>query len=173
MGKLAWIISLIITSSSIVAHADEQMHVTATGGAWVAMAHYSSLTAAADVCMAMSPATGVGFRASEDGIEIRVFSERWSLPTDVSGSVAISVGGFSKDFAIGGNTASSISALIATDDAALLFSAMNKASTMLVTAGRSKPLNISLSGSTKVTNAFLTCAGIRNGASSPSSNPFQ
>ncbi len=122
----------------------------------------------------MNPVNGLVFRhSSEDGVEIRVSNGQWSLPTGVIGSVSVSVGEFNKNYAVDGNTASTISASIANEDLSSLFSAMNKASTMLVTAGKAKPINVSLVGSAKVTNAFLTCFGIRNGISNPGSNPFQ
>jgi hypothetical protein len=50
---------------------------------------------------------------------------------------------------------------------------MGKSASMAATIGKAKPKTSSLSGSTKVTNAFRTCAGIHSNAASPGSNPFQ
>jgi len=54
-----------------------------------------------------------------------------------------------------------------------LLNAMDKNNLMTVAAGADKPINVSLDGSTRVTNAFKTCAGIKDGSKGGGSNPFQ
>lgn len=84
----------------------------------------------------------------------------------------IDVGAYHHEFNIGANTGTLISTGVDHDELLLLFAAMDNAGSMSVTAGSAKPLVISLAGSTKATNAFRTCAGIRNSGSGGGSNPF-
>ncbi len=50
---------------------------------------------------------------------------------------------------------------------------MDNSAIMTVTVGKAKPLAVSLVGSTRVTNAFRTCAGINSNAKTPGGNPFE
>ncbi|CAH2606457.1 protein of unknown function (plasmid) [Rhodovastum atsumiense] len=61
------------------------------------------------------------------------------------------------------------------DDMIKLFSAMDAASAMVVTAGKAQPVSVSLAGSTKATNAFRTCARIggKPKSADPEGNPFE
>ncbi len=59
----------------------------------------------------------VFFRRGEEGLELRVINEKWSLPAEVSGAIDLSVGAFSKSFPIGANSSTSVSAPITDDDA--------------------------------------------------------
>ncbi len=52
-----------------------------------------------------------------------------------------------------------------------MFQAMDKAATMTLTVGKVKRV-VSLSGSTKSTNAFRTCAGFKGAPATSGSNPF-
>jgi hypothetical protein len=44
---------------------------------------------------------------------------------------------------------------------------------MTVTGGKAKSFSVSLAGSTKTTNVFRTCAGIKSDAPSGGDNPFK
>jgi hypothetical protein len=85
----------------------------------------------------------------------------------------ISVSDYTQTLPIDDNTASTVNAEMPDTVASDLFSKMDHASMMLVTVGKAKPINVSLAGSTRVTNAFRTCADIRGNSGSPGSNPFQ
>lgn len=155
--------------------ADEQMRLLETSGTWAAMAHSPSMTAPPDVCIVASPTLGgaVAFRSGDNRVELRVSNSNWALPNEVEGSVVISVNQFSKTLTITANTEKSIAATIPNVDLVSLFGAMDKGSAMTVTAGKSKPVSISLAGSMRATNAFRTCARISGAPSQPGSNPFQ
>jgi hypothetical protein len=66
-----------------------------------------------------------------------------------------------------------ISAVVDTPSIQPMLDAMAKASAMSVTAGKAAPISVSLLGSSKVLNAFRTCAGIAGSAPGAGSNPFQ
>ena len=166
-------LALMAVFVSASAMADESMRPIARSGDWIAFAHSETMIAKPDVCVAASMPSGVALRSGEDEIQLRVVDQKWSLPTGVSGSVTISVGVWSKSIDIDDNTDTTISVVLPPDIYAPMFEAMDKASTMLVTVGKAKPINVSLAGSTKVTNAFRTCAGISGGAKSGGANPFE
>jgi hypothetical protein len=159
------------------AHADEQMQTLAVSGNWVAVAHRADMIAAPDVCGAMTtnPSTGreLLFRMDLDGMQIRVADEKWSLPANVSGDIAVNIGPIAKAFHIDSNTSSMVSAPIPASEVTMIFDAMDKASGMLVKVGNEAPYAVSLAGSTRVTNAFRTCAGISGNAPGGGANPFQ
>jgi hypothetical protein len=160
---------------TLPAAADEQMKLLATSGRWVAAAHSTSMTAAPDVCVVVTTLpTGEQFaiRADVASTEVRLIDEDWSLPAGVTGSLKIDVGAYHHEFNISGNTSAIVSAAAEKDELLLLFAATDKAGSMSVTAGSAKPLVVSLAGSTKATNAFRTCAGIRSSGSGGGSNPF-
>jgi hypothetical protein len=152
--------------------ADEQIRPLAISGDWAAAAHAASMTAPPDVCLATNIASGFTVRSDEDGLQIRVTNRSWSLPANVTGIVEVDVGNFHKTFEIDDNTDNMVNAELPHDDAIALFSAMDNASSMSVTAGSGKPTTISLAGSTKATNAFRTCAGLNSAGSGGGSNPF-
>ena len=157
-----------IAALTLPAAADEQMKLLATSGRWVAAAHSTSMTAAPDVCVVVTTLpTEERFviRADVDSTEVRLIDEDWSLPAGLTGSLKIDVGAYHHEFNIGANTNTVVSTAVDHDELLLLFAAMDKAGSMSVTAGSAKPLVISLTGSTKATNAFRTCAGIRSSGS--------
>jgi hypothetical protein len=104
---------------------------------------------------------------------IRESNESWSLPSGVSGEVLVTIGDWSNTFEIDDNTDTMVNAEAAPDVVSAMFAAMDKASAMTVTAGKAKPFSVSLTGSTKATNAFLTCAGIKSNAPGGGDNPFK
>jgi hypothetical protein len=164
-----------IAAFTLPAAADEQMQLLASSGRWIAAAHSPSMTAAPDVCLVVTTLpTEERFliRADVDSTEVRLIDEDWSLPAGVTGSLKIDVGAYHHEFNISGNTSAFVSAAAEQDELLLLFAAMDNAGSMSVTAGTAKPLIVSLAGSTKATNAFRTCAGIRSSGSGGGSNPF-
>jgi hypothetical protein len=164
-----------IAALTLPAAADEQMRLLATSGRWIAAAHSPSMTAAPDVCvMVTTLPTEERFliRADVDSTEVRLIDEDWSLPAGLTGSLKIDVGAYHQEFNIGANTDTLVSTGVDHDELLRLFAAMDNAGSMSVTAGSAKPLVISLAGSTKATNAFRTCAGIRSSGSGGGSNPF-
>ena len=138
-------------AATVPAWADERMTPLAVSGSWVAMAHQSGMTAAPDVCIAANPIQHVGLRADSDGVELRISDEKWSLPTDVQGSIVINIGSWNAKVDISANTGQTVAALIPNDVLHAMFSAMDKAAVMSVVVGNSEPRAVSLAGSSKAT----------------------
>ncbi len=155
------------------ARADDTMSMLAQSGDWIAMAHRAVITAAPDVCVAAIVSGAVAFRADADSVEIRVMDQSWSLPAGVQGDILVAVGDWKKTLSVDSNTDTMVGATLDPDDVQGLFAAMDKASGMTVAVGKGKPKTVSLAGSTKVTNAFRTCAHISGNAASGGANPFQ
>jgi hypothetical protein len=155
------------------ASADEMMRPLAESGEWLATAHYASMTSPPDVCLAINSAHGFAFRVDESSIQIRIINQNWSLPVGVQGNIDVTVGSWTHDFLIEDNSDTSVSADVPPDVLNDMFDKMDHASSMSVTAGKALPFVVSLLGSTRVTNAFRTCAGLKGNAPSPGSNPFQ
>ena len=156
-----------------LAMADEQMTPLAVSGNWVALAHQPSMIGPADVCLVAEATGGVALRASGGGIQLRIVNEKWSLPANVKGDIAMSVGNWKTTFEIDDNTNDMINAEVPPEIVDPMFAAMDKAASMSLAVGNAKPLLVSLSGSTRATNAFRTCAGLKGNVTSPGSNPFQ
>lgn len=163
----------IVTAVSGPSLANEEMVPLAVSGTWIAMAHQPSMTAQPDVCVAAERVTGFALRASAEGIQLRLVNPSWSLPASVQGDVTIAVGDWKHSFSIDDNTSTMVNAEVAPDLAIAMFAAMDKARDMLVTVGHAKPTTVSLSGSTRATNAFRTCADLPGNVKSPGSNPFE
>ena len=164
-----------IAAFTLPAAADEQMRLLATSGRWIAVAHSPSMTATPDVCVVattLPTAEQFAIRADVASTEVRLFDEDWSLPAGLTGSLKIDVGAYHHEFNIDANTSTLVSTGVDHNELLLLFAAMDNAGSMSVTAGSAKPLVVSLAGSTKATNAFRTCAGIRSSGSGGGSNPF-
>ena len=152
--------------------ADELMQPLAQSGDWMAASHRPTMLAAPDVCFAGNMASKFLLRADQTSTEIRIADDSWSLPPSVSGAIEVKIGAYTASFDIDSNTNNMVMATIKPGSAVELFAAMDEASSMSVTVGKSTR-TVSLSGSTKVTNAFRTCAGIKGAPADPSSNPFQ
>jgi hypothetical protein len=168
--------TIFAINSDCLAWADENIVPLAENGSWNAMAHHPSMLAPPDVCVATSQVNesqNFIFRASVTGNEIRLVDRRWTLPTGVEGTIKIAVGAWTGAFDVSANTADMVDAEISKEDLLAMLTAMDKSSTMTVIIGKTKPIGVSLSGSTTVTNAFLTCAGIKGGVKAPGANPFQ
>jgi hypothetical protein len=112
-------------------------------------------------------------RADADSVELRVLSEKWSPPTDVHGTITVLVGAWTITRDITDNTSAMVGTIMGDDDLIAMFAAMDKAGAMAVTVGKAPPMTISLAGSTKVTDAFRTCANIKSNSKTPGSNPFE
>jgi hypothetical protein len=169
--RVAGLLAILVASGS--ASADEQVTTLADSGEWAAVAHRGSVVGAPDVCIAGNMAQGFLFRTSSEEFEVRVYNVNWSLPANVSGSIAIRAGAWAKDISITGNTDNMVTAQMVQTDLIDLLSAMDKLSTLSVSVGKAKPIAVSLAGSARVTNAFRTCAGIPGNSAMPGSNPFQ
>ncbi len=157
------------------ANADEHMIPLAASGDWVALEHSDSITDPPDLCIAFTGVSGqsFGLRASTDDIEVRFSNDSWSLPSGVNGSLVLNVGSYSATLAISDNTNDMVMATITQDQLQSLVSAMDKADSMTVTAGKGPATAVSLNGSNTATTAFLTCAGINAPGEGGGGNPFQ
>ena len=166
-------IVLVAVAMSGSAAADERMIPIASSGDWSAIAHQASITARPDTCIVLNGPKGVAFRWDENGTQLRIIDPKWSLPSNVEGEVILSINDWNHAFTIDDNSDKTVNAEIDADVVDDMFAAMDRASTMTVTVGKSKPFTVSLSGSTKVTNAFRTCAGMKGNSGSSGENPFK
>jgi hypothetical protein len=131
------------------------------------------MTAAPDMCVAMNISAGLMLRVDAQTAEVRVIDQAWSLPADVDGEISIAVGDWKQVYPVGHNSSIMVAAIMESSDLTEMMGAMDKATTMTVTVGKSKPKAVSLAGSTKATNAFRTCANLKGNAASGGANPFQ
>ena len=154
--------------------AEEMVVPLAQSGDWITAAHRTSITAAYDACLTTNLASGVAFRIDRESILMRVSDRSWSLPAGVTGSVSVQIGDWKETFPIGGNDSTMVDVVLSPSVAVKIFDAMDKASAMTVAVGKAKPIQVSLSGSTRATNAFRTCGGMPGSKSgAPGSNPFE
>jgi hypothetical protein len=168
------IVVLGLSSTTVLpAMADEQMRPLAMAGTWIAMAHQPSMIAPPDVCLALDAATGVALWSNGEDVQLRVINSKWSLPTNVAGEVVVSIADWTATLGINDNTDTMISASMEEGQRDALLQAMDKGSSMSVKVGKAGPMKVSLSGSTKVTNAWRTCAGLKGSAGTPDTNPFK
>ena len=166
---------LAVFALSAPALSEEQMRVQAASGSWVAYIHQPSMVAPADVCLAVQTDAGFAFRAGPDGVQLRVMNREWSLPAHVTGKITVKVGDLAQSYGIDFNDDTMVSASLGIFQIMTLLDAMDRASVMVVGAGKGAPVTASLAGSTKVTNAFRACAGLGGmGAkkAAPGANPF-
>lgn len=171
-GASAFAAVVIVLGAKSV-RADEGIYPLAASGDWYAAEHRPNMTGRPDVCIAMNMVQGVAFRAGYGGVEFRVINSKWSLPSHVQGEVSITVGSVKQTLEIDANDSTFVSASVSPEFLVPLFTAMDDAANMSVTVGKAKPVIVSLTGSTRVTNAFRTCAGINSNAKTPGSNPFE
>lgn len=153
--------------------ADELMVPLAASNTWAAAAHKSSMVDPPDVCIAIETQSHFALRADETGVQLRLSDDSWSLPSGVTGQIEVKIGGYDQSFGIDDNTDTMVNAEVSEDQTSSLLDAIAQGSSMQVIAGKSKPIIVSLIGSSTVLNAFRTCAGISGSASSTGSNPFQ
>ena len=153
--------------------AEESTRQLAEGGGWLAMAHSTSAMASADLCAAFNMKSGIAFRYDFDSMELRVVDKSWTLPSDVAGSLKLSVGDLVETYLIKGNTDTTVSAELTEAQYLKLFDKMNKAASMSISVGKAKPFAVSLTGSTRVMNAFRTCGSIKSDADGGGGNPFK
>jgi hypothetical protein len=173
-----WQLLMLCASASVAgaatAHAEEMLIPTVDSGNWMAAVHKRDLNSRPDACLVMgSGPTRMLFRADSSELFLRLINPKWSLPTGVTGSISITVGSYSWSGDIHGNTSDMVDIPIAVDDLKALFVAMDKAAALQLTVGKSAASTVSLNGSSKATNAFLTCAGIKGGNASGGDNPFR
>jgi hypothetical protein len=166
--------SAFLVSGIVTANAEEETHIITSSGEWAAMSHSPSQLAPADTCMAVTIAGNSVFmlRIDEETKEIRVVNKKWTLPSGVTGSFNVTIGSYHKSFDIEHNTDVMVTTEVDSDGLVEFINAMDKGSTITVSAGKSAPMAFTLSGSTRVTNALKVCAGIHE-ASKPGANPFE
>jgi hypothetical protein len=157
------------------ARADEELRPIAVDGNWIALAHYDSLTAPPDVCIAFNPQSEFGVRADGNDIEFRLSNSSWELPTSVTGTLDITINNHAYSFDIDINTDTQVSATVQNDQFMIILGDIMKAGSMKVAPGKGQPETVSLAGSTKIFTAFMTCAGLNMPDSSrpAGANPFQ
>lgn len=166
-------VAILTFACSMTAYASEQLMPLAQSGEWMAMAHKVSMTAAPDVCIALNPRAGVALRGDGDTVQFKVIDKKWSLPNSVTGNVLIVIGDWNLTLAISDNSEDSVSADVDVTEVLALLTNMDKAATMAVTVGKAKAIPVSLVGSSKVANAFRTCAGIAGSSGKGGENPFK
>ena len=172
MGRIALAALVVLAGGWRGARADDQMRPIAVSGGWIAMIHQASLVSPPDVCLAVNPEAKVGFRSDAETLEIRAWNSDWSLPANLTGTVEVHVQEWAGTFDIDGNNNETIYAGMSPLIAEEMFAAMDKSASMTVKVGKSVR-TVSLTGSTKVTNAFRTCAGMKGAPGTAGSNPFQ
>jgi hypothetical protein len=128
-------------------------------GDWIAKVRQAPTVDGRDVCIAFTAATNTGFglRASADDFEIRYSQDNWVLPANVAGSLVIDVGRYHSVLTLTGNTSDTAIAAVSRSQLHGMIAAMEKASWMTVTAGIAPPQRVSLRGSNRATDAFLSC----------------
>jgi hypothetical protein len=174
MGKLTLlgvIVAAAIQAGS--AQAQERIVPIVRSGEWEASMYQPSMIAPPTVCVVYNYVAGFILRVDAMTFQMRVTDHRWSLPADVSGPVVAKVGAFVLNEEIWGNTADTVHALLAERDLVQLLDAMDKGAVMTVKVGNATPFSVSLAGSTRVTNAFRTCANLPGADAGPGSNPFR
>jgi len=142
------------------ARADDQMTTLAQNGAWIAIAHRPTITAATDVCIAVDAQDNIAIRTDDTDIEVRYLNSSWSLPANVGGKFELAVDGRTFSFEITSNTNDQVTAVLTTAQLSSLVSGMSGASSKPIVAANGAPQTASLAGSGPVLSAFITCAGI-------------
>ena len=173
MHSILQTIALVALLAVSPACAEEALVPTAQSGSWVALEHRESMTQPVDVCVALNLTTGVAFRSDGSNVQLRIMNNSWSMPTGVTGSVVLSVANWKRAFDINDNTATMVNAELPSEAVPDMFLKIDRAAVMSVIVGKAQPINVSLLGSTRVTNAFRTCARITGNVASPGSNPFE
>lgn len=142
------------------ARADQQLRTLVVSGDWTATEQQDAGGAARDVCVAFTAGSdeGFGLRASTADIEVRYSQGNWVLPDNVKGSLAIDVGAFHSILPVTANTRDTAIAAITDGQLRGMIAAMESARSMSVTAGYAAPETVSLHGSNRATDAFLSCA---------------
>lgn len=167
------IIAATLCMAAISAFANEQTRILAATGDWAALAHSVDLVSPPDVCLLGHRSSGLAFRHDANGTEARMINKSWSLPAGIEGTITIAAGTWNKTIPIRANTDTAVAAIVDDDDLSPMFAAIDRAATMTIKVGKAKPVVISLAGSTKATNAFRTCAGIKSTTRLPGGNPFE
>jgi hypothetical protein len=166
------LIAALATAVTTAAYADEQTETTAESGAWAAVEHSPSETAAPDLCVAFNADSDVALRSDGLTTTFRVINKSWSLPDSITGSIELTIGTDTRSLEITANDSNMVEVTLEDADLPKLLDEMAKASSMDVKVGKDNPLAVSLAGSTIVLNSFRTCAGIGGTAGGGGSNPF-
>jgi hypothetical protein len=171
MGKFtaALMVGLLVAGA---AWAEESTQTIASSGTWFAIAHRPSAMSAPDLCGVADMPSGFVFRTDVGGSTFRIKNEKWSLPSDIEGSVQVSIGDWSHSWTVTANTSSMVEMVILPSEIVDMIDRMDKASSMTIVVGKDR-VTSSLVGSTVVTNAYRTCAGLKGSTALPGANPFR
>lgn len=154
-----------------------ESQISEVSGNWVALRHTPDGGITSDVCVAASDDGKMAFRADANSIEFRSTDKKWNMSIGQSGDVTVSAGGVSKTFSMVASDNVTLDVAISADDAKALFAGFDSASVATIRYGEKTTKKVSLLGSTKVINAFKSCAmnaGFADlgGASGSQSSPF-
>ncbi len=164
---------IVLGVASTPTLANETMRSLAMSGDWGAMVDRPTELAPPDVCMAINPRAHFLLRQGDDQFELRVADETWSLPAHATGKLRVQSGAYDKSFDSEVLDATLVGATIDTDLIPALLDALSGGDYAMVTVGKEAPRKVSLSGTSKVLNAFRTCAGIAGSSAGGGSNPFK
>lgn len=167
------LMAVMVVLSARPSAADDLTTQLAQGGDWFAMAHRPSMVSRTDLCLAFNMKSGVAFRYDGENMQMRMVDKSWTLPADVSGALVVSIGDLSETYIITDNDATSVNVELDEEEYSKFFAKMDKASSMNVVVGKAKPVAVSLSGSTRVMNAFKTCGSIKSDVDGGGVNPFK
>ena len=160
----AMIAALTLIAATSVALADDlQPTVEATSGNWVAASFNDGTDT--KICVAGSADKRLLFRADANDLEVRTADDSWSLSAGLTGEMKVKVGNVEKVAQMQTFNATTLAGIMQPSDVSQLMDAMDKAPSALVTFGSKKTISVSLMGSTRVMNAFRTCAGVHGFAS--------
>ena len=139
------------------AFADDEPQITEQNGSWVAVSYVDGTVT--DVCVASSLGGKLGFRSDKETVEIRSANPEWSLGTNTTGTMTITAGKYSQDFAMNALNGTTLTTVVPASDLIPLLDAFDTASSASITFGKKTKDIVSLSGSTKILNTWRTCTG--------------
>lgn len=168
-------LACLMSFLAVPALANPDTEVSVVSGNWMSVR--STDETGSRICIGASLPV-LGFRASPQGLEIRVTNDAWSMSADVNGDVLFKVGDVTKTISMSPVSGSTLTGLVQSADLAALLDAMDKAPVMRISVGKAKPIAVSLSGSTRAMNDFRTCSSVRGygdlgGKAVAGGNPFQ
>jgi hypothetical protein len=172
---LAGVAALMLSAP---AFADEQIDTLVDNGAWSALDHRASMTAATDLCIVVSEGPGpihIGLRSDGTTFSVRVMDHAWTLPAHVDGSVLLATNGHAIVAPIDYNEVSTVDGAVSSDDVQELLDTLVQSRTLTVAIGNAT-WDVDLRESAAAINAFRTCAGIGGAPTvaiaAPGTNPF-
>lgn len=124
----------------------------------MAMHHTADGNITTDMCMAAAPSSQIGFRVDANDIEIRASDASWNLPPNTEGEMVFYAGSYQHSFHSIEGGPKTLVAVISSDDAKQLISALETAPSATLMFGTKTKRTLSLAGSAKVLAAFQACA---------------